>query len=108
MQGDILASKPIQEIVMSQIDRQYVIPIRRYLESLGCAVTLLDNGSGYRVQFPAGTQEETRAGLSTQFTHRTTVRFPNGKTLTKYVVVVMPQATSSATMLAFPNEVLRK
>jgi hypothetical protein len=101
-----LRQKPISDVVLNRIDAQYVEPCTRHLEKLGCRVTFRGLQGGYHVQFPAGTVEEVYAGQSTQWTYRTTIRFPTGQTLTKYVCVQLPYINSSTTALAFPIDVL--
>lgn len=102
-----LSQKPISEVILSRVEAQYVEPITSYLEKvLGCRVTFRGMQGGYHVQFPEGTLELVYAGQSTQWTYRTTIHFPTGQTLTKYVVVSLPHLTKSSTALAFPIEVL--
>ncbi|SRR5258707_15696859 len=103
-----LQSKPISEIVISHVDQVYVTRIKSYLESLGCRVTYQGERGRYHIQFPEGTTDNTYAGQSTQWTHRTTIRLLGGQRLTKYVVVSLPKTDNSITMLAFPNDILLK
>src|SRR5258708_32763278 len=105
-QGAFLQAKLISEVVISRIEFPYIVRVWRYLESLGCKVRYLRAQNEYHVTFPTGTTENVYAGQSTQWTHRTTIRFPSGQRLTKYVVVSLPHVERSTTMLAFPNEVL--
>lgn len=99
--------RDISEVVMTRMDPAYVRRVYWYLgHILGCKVTFLGELEGHRVEFPTGTREETYMGQSTQFTHRTTIRFPSGHTLTKYVTAMLPDTTRSVTLLAFPNTVL--
>jgi hypothetical protein len=105
-QGAFLQSTPISEVVIGRIELPFIARVWRYLESLGCKVTYLRDQNRYHILFPTGTAEDVYAGQSTQWTHRTTLRFPGGQMLTKYVVVSLPHVETSLTMLAFPNEVL--
>lgn len=92
---------------MDQIDPQYVTRVLWYLEQeLRCRVTPLSPQQGYLIQFPAGTVEEIYAGQSTQWTYRTTIRFLDGRTLTKYVQTQLRLPHASRTLLAFPTGVL--
>ena len=82
-----LISKPISEVTIDQMDQQYVTRVKWYLEhELRCKITPLNEQRGYLIQFPEHTTEEVYAGQSTQWTYRTTIRLPNGVTLTKYVM----------------------
>ncbi len=56
--------------------------------------------------FPAGAVEETYAGRSTQWTTVTTIRFPSGATLGKYVRAPLNPSQSRRVSLAFPNAIL--
>jgi len=105
-QGACLRSKPISEVVISQVDQQYISRIIWYLEHLGCKVTYQGRPGEYQIQFPAGTTENVYAGRSTQWTHHTIICLPSGQRLTKYVVVSLPHVEKSITMVAFPNDVL--
>jgi len=106
-QGSFLCSKPISEIVIGPVDARYVARIWWYLENkLGCKIKYLRGQNQYQITLPAGTEEHTYAGQSTQWTHRTTICFPTGQRLTKYVFVSLSKAEKSTTMLAFTNDVL--
>lgn len=103
----LLLSQSISTIVIDKIDQQYLARVVRYLEhELHCKMTPLANGDGHLVQLPAGTVEETYAGQSTQWTHRTTIRFPGGTTLQKYVASSIHPNQRAQTMLAFPRSIL--
>jgi hypothetical protein len=98
--------KPITELTMSRMEPKYISHVCAYLQNvLGCQVEQLASGKTH-IRFPQGTVEETYMGQSTQWTHRTLIRFPTGQTLTKYVSVILHNPTQATTMLAFPNEVL--
>lgn len=102
-----LLSQPISEVEMDKMDPRYINRVKWYLEhELHCTVAPLSQREGYLVRFPAGTVEETYSGESTQWTHKTTIRFPDGATLQKYVTSALNPAQESQTMLAFPNSVL--
>lgn len=102
-----LLSRPIREIEMGRIDRQYVARVRWYLEhELHCSITYRRERGMYLICFPEGTVEETYGGQSTQWTHRTTLRFPDGTTLQKYVSSPLNSTQRSQTMLSFPHWVL--
>lgn len=106
-QASLLLSRPIGEMRMDQIDPQYVTRVLWYLEQeLRCQVTPLSSQQGYLIRFPAGTVEEIYAGQSTQWTYRTTIRFLDGRTLTKYVQTQLSLPHASRTLLAFPTSVL--
>jgi hypothetical protein len=101
-----LKSTPIAELIMSPVDDKYIERIRHYLEEeLHCSMSRIGL-DGYHIVFPEGTTEEVYAGQSTSFTYRTTVRFPGGSTLTKYVKTMLPHVEMSVTLLAFPTNVL--
>lgn len=102
-----LLSRPIREIEMDKMDQQYVTRVQWYLEhELQCSITYLRECERYLIRFPEGTVEETYGGQSTQWTHRTTIRLPNGATLQKYVSSPLNAAQQCRTMLAFPHRVL--
>jgi hypothetical protein len=102
-----LISQPISEIKMDKMDQQYVSRVQWYLEHhLHCRITSLSDREGYIILFPEGTVEETYMGQSTQWTRRTTIRFPDGATLQKYVTSPLNATQRGQTMLAFPNSVL--
>jgi hypothetical protein len=99
--------RPLGELVIGPIDPQYLSRIRWYLERvLSCRMVILPAQRGYVIQLPAGTVEEVYAGQSTPRTFRTTVRFANGVTLTKYVTSPLNATLRGQAMLAFPNELL--
>lgn len=102
-----LLSRPIREIEMDKMDQRYVARVRWYLEhELHCRITYARERDMYLICFPEGTVEETYRGQSTRWTHRTTVRFPDGATLQKYVSSPLNQTQRSQTMLSFPHRVL--
>lgn len=102
-----LLSQPISEVEMDKMDPKYIARVRWYLEQeLHCTVTPLSQRDGYLIHFPEGTVEETYSGESTQWTHKTTIRLPDGTTLQKYVISPLNVAQRGQTMLAFPNTVL--
>ncbi len=102
-----LFSQPIHEVTISKIDQIYVTRVLWYLEhDLHCHVTALEGSQGFRITFPKGTLQETYAGQSTQWTHKTTIRFANGVTLRKYVVAPLNPTRHGLTSLAIPNTVL--
>jgi hypothetical protein len=102
-----LLSQPIREIEMDRMDQRYVARVQWYLEQeLRCSVTYLSERGKYLVRFPEGTVEETYRGQSTQWTHRTTIRFPGGETLQKYVSAPLNPTQRGQTMLSFPHGVL--
>ena len=102
-----LLSQPISEITIERLKRQFIARIRRYLEhELQCELTTLENG-GYLIQFPQGTVEEIYAGESSLYSYNSTIRFPNGATLTKHVYYPINETQSSkTTTLHFPKSVL--
>jgi hypothetical protein len=103
----LLLSRPINTMAIDKIDQQYLARVVWYLEhELHCKMTPLANGEGHLIQFPAGTVEETYAGQSTQWTHKTTIRFPGGTTLQKYVASSIHPHQPAQTMLAFPRSIL--
>lgn len=105
--GKPLLSRPIREIEMDRIDQRYVRRVQWYLENeLHCSITYISERSRYLIRFPEGTVEETYQGQSTQWTHRTTIRFPGGTTLQKYVSAPLNPLQRGQTMLAFPHRVL--
>lgn len=102
-----LISRPISEMKMDKMEQHYVGRVQWYLEhDRHCHITSLSDREGYLILFPEGTVEETYMGQSTQWTRRTTIRFPDGATLQKYVTSPLNPTQSSQTMLAFPNSVL--
>ncbi|HEY0753640.1 MAG TPA: hypothetical protein VGD98_06730 [Ktedonobacteraceae bacterium] len=102
-----LLSRAITEIEMDRMDQRYVTRVKWYLEhELHCSITYMSEQGKYRVCFPEGTVEETYRGQSTQWTHRTTIRFPNGMTLQKYVSAPLNSMQRGQTMLSFPHGVL--
>ena len=102
-----LLSRPIREIEMDRMDPKYVTRVQWYLEhELCCSVTYMRERDTYLIRFPAGTLEETYRGRSTQWTHCTTIRFPSGAMLQKYVSAPLNALQSSQTMLSFPHHVL--
>jgi hypothetical protein len=102
-----LRSTPISEVVISQMDQQYVSRVTWYLEhDLGCKVTYRGRQGGYHIQLPEGTVEAIYAGQSTQWTRRTTICFPCGQKLTRYILTPLNPLHPTCTMLAFPNDVL--
>lgn len=102
-----LLSRPIREIEMDRMEQRYVTRVQWYLErELHCSMTYLSERGKYLVRFPEGTVEETYRGQSTQWTHRTTIRFPGGTTLQKYVSAPLNSLQRSHTMLSFPHRVL--
>lgn len=105
-EGSILLTRPISELVIGPLETKYIGRVWRYLERLGCRVQYLQARNAYHICFPEGTVEQVRAGQSTQWTHRTSLLFPAGEQLTKYVVVSLSCLDRSSTLLAFPNEIL--
>ncbi len=102
-----LLSRPIREIEMDRIDQKYATRVQWYLEhELYCTVTCMGERDMYLIRFPEGTLEETYRGQSTQWTHCTTIRFPSGVTLQKYVSAPLNAMQRGQTMLSFPREVL--
>lgn len=103
----LLLSRPLCEVEMDQMDQRYTTRVQWYLEhELHCRVTPLDDREGYLIEFPEGTVEETHRGQSTQWTHRTTIRLPDGTTLQKYVTAPLNPTLRGQTMLAFPTSIL--
>lgn len=98
-----LQSRPITDLEIT-IEVQYVKQVHHYLESLGCSVSMREKNR-YHIQLPTGTTEETYAGQSTPWTHKSNVLFPEGQKLTKYIVT-SPNFRKSTTMLAFPESVI--
>jgi hypothetical protein len=106
-QDMLLRTTPISEVVMSQMDQQYVSRVTWYLEQvLHCRVTYRGRQGGYHIQLPAGTIEAIYVGQSTQWTRRTIICFPGGQKLTKYILTPFNPSHPTCTMLAFPNDVL--
>jgi hypothetical protein len=104
-----LLSQLIREVRMTVFDRQYRARVRRYLEQeLHCSMTYMSSAGGgyYLLRFPEGTVEETYAGRSTQWTHETTIRFPDGTTLKKYSRAPLKDTQPSRVDLAFPERLL--
>lgn len=102
-----LLSRPIREIEMDRMEQRYVTRVQWYLEQeLHCSITYMSERGKYLVRFPEGTVEETYRGQSTQWTHRTTIRFPGGTTLQKYVSAPLNSMQRGHTMLSFPHRVL--
>ena len=102
-----LRSVPITEMVMSEMDAQYKTRILFYMRhELHCKVEPLEGKAGYYIQFPPGTREETYPGQSTQWNHRTTLRFPTGQTLARCISINVRDSKRSTTLLAFPNTIL--
>lgn len=102
-----LLSRPICKLEMDKMDPQYVARVQWYLEhELQCSITYIREREKYLICFPEGTVEETYMGQSTQWTHRTTIRFPDGATLLKYVSSPLNSTQRAQTMLAFPNRIL--
>src|ERR1700692_1071799 len=61
----LLRTTSISEVVMSQMDQQYVSRVTWYLEhDLGCRVTYRGRQGGYHIQLPEGTVEAIYAGQS--------------------------------------------
>ncbi|HEY3993673.1 MAG TPA: hypothetical protein VGM01_12460, partial [Ktedonobacteraceae bacterium] len=103
----LLLSQPISEIAIDQVDQRYLTRVQWYLEhELQCKITPLAGRDGHLIVFPAGTVEETYEGQSTQWTHKTLIRFPGGSTLQKYVASPLNPTQRAQTMLAFPNSIL--
>ncbi len=104
----LLLSRPIQEVEINLLDPIYVARVQYYLEhELGCSFTYMsERGGFYLVRFPPGTVEETYAGRSTQWTTVTTIRLPNGVTLSKHVRAPLNPSQSRRVSLAFPNAIL--
>lgn len=100
-------SRPISAIDIDEMEPQYVTRVQWYLEQeLHCRVTYLREQGCYHISFPEGTIEETYPGQSTQWTHRTTIRLPDGTTLPKVVRAPLNATQHHQTMLAFPSRVL--
>ncbi|HVU66863.1 MAG TPA: hypothetical protein VHD63_07040 [Ktedonobacteraceae bacterium] len=105
--GKPLLSMPIREIEMDRMEQRYVTRVLWYLEhELHCSITYLSERGMYLIRFPEGTLEETYRGQSTQWTRRTTIRFPGGTTLQKYVSAPLNPRQRGQTMLAIPHRVL--
>ncbi len=103
----LIKSSPIHDVVISHVSQQYGMRMKHYLEDLGCRVTPYQGERGkYHIQFPAGTTENTYAGQSTQWTHRTVVFFPGGARITKFILTPLNPSYPSYNTLAFPNDVL--
>ncbi len=105
-QGSFLHSKPISEVVISQVEECFLPQITWYLGSLGCHVKYYGERGKYHIQFPEGTVEAVYAGKSTQFTYRTAVILPNGTHLTKLVIAPCHPSYPPCNALAFPVDVL--
>src|SRR5258707_3689583 len=101
-----IKSSPIYDVVMSHVSEYYALSIQRYLEGLGCRVTYQGQRGKYQIQFPAGTTENTYAGQSTQWTHRTVVFFPGGARITRFILTPLNPLYPAYNTLAFPNDVL--
>lgn len=100
-----LFTKPIRELKIDLFDMQYVLKVQYYLErTLGCAMTYV--GDGYLVRFPEGKVEETYMGRETQWTRETTIRLPNGVTLTKFSRSALNTSQKPRVDLAYPNAIL--
>jgi hypothetical protein len=97
MLGSVLRSTPIHELVIGTLKPQGIAS----LEALGCKVDCLNEQGAYKIAFPAGTQEEIRAGESTALTYKTHICFPDGSTLTKLVKVRLSNMDESVTFLCF-------
>src|SRR5579859_6118715 len=96
----LLLAQPISAIEIDKVDQQYITRVKWYLEhELHCRMLPLIDRDGYLVTLPEGTLEETYAGQSTQWTHRTTIRFPSGITLQKYMVSPLNPSQRAQTML---------
>lgn len=103
----LLRSRPISEIKIDSMERQYVTRVQWYLEQeLHRRMTFLSDQRGYLIHFPEGTLEEVYPGQSTGWTYKTTIRFPNGATLTKYVTSPLSSTQRGLTMLTFPTALL--
>lgn len=98
-----LSTKPITELHMSCIDEIYVRRVYWYLEhTLECKVESEPDGR-HHITFPDGTVEEVYPGQSTPWTYKTTIRFPNGRTLSKYKSVNVRNMMTATFLLYFPN-----
>src|SRR5258707_12437970 len=106
MKEVLIKSSPIYDVVISHVSEYYALSIQRYLEGLGCRVTYQGQRGKYQIQFPAGTTENTYAGQSTQWTHRTVViLFPPGR-ITRFILTPLNPLYPAYNTLAFPNDVL--
>src|SRR5579859_7942658 len=81
--GDILSSKPLNELEI-EISPEHAHECQTWLQTQGCHITHIQ-GECYRICFPEGVREEIRFGTSGAYTRRTSVVFPSGSVLPKYV-----------------------
>lgn len=100
---------------ITQFTQSFIFSERRYPKTrrvywylehvLECKVESEPDGR-HHIIFPDGTVEEIYPGQSTLWTYKTTLRFPNGRTLSKYETVNIRDMTTISTLLAFPNTIL--
>ncbi len=98
--------KPITEVIMGPMERQYVSRVTYYLEHLGCRISPLSDSQGYHIYLPEGSMEEVILWKSTQWKYQTIINLPGGQKLSKYILTSFNPSRQSIVMLAFPISVL--
>lgn len=103
----LLSTIPIAETEDNMLHPRYFEQAKRYLEKeLGCGYSGIQ-GRSYRALFPEGTVEEIYEGASKDLIFVSTIRFPNGKTLKKWVKCSQREGEKVLVALCFPQGVLR-
>jgi hypothetical protein len=101
--GDVLTSKPVQEVVI-EISPEYETICRKWLEQHGCRLEQVREG-WYCVFFPGGTQQEERLGTSGLYTRRYYVVLPSKIEMPVYIASPINETQRVRITMGFPPEI---
>lgn len=100
--GNIIHCEPIDELEI-EISPEHLQMCEAWLHLLGCRITHMQ-GTHYLICFPEGTQEAICCGTSGAYTRRTSVIFPSGSVLPKYVAYpINKKQQGRRVTLVFPS-----